>query len=296
MMPQNAPPPDAPTVPAAPTVIVLDEPSAPAGRPATGFQNSGNVTLGRLPSIGEAGTPDAPATIDVLSPEALPPVQAYALPFAVTGSTPLYSVVLVDPGAKAGGLDPATLKTIGFPVTLAIDPTRPDAQADAETYRAAGFEVAILASSLPDGATEQDLEVAVEAWRQIIPEAIAIVEPAQPVLQTNRLLSQGLVKILAREGLGLITQSGGLNAAEQLAEKEGVPHTKIWRVIDDGREKAPVIERMLGRAGFEASKDGAVAVMLSAWPESLSGLLTWEPSRDKDIALAPVSALALSGM
>lgn len=275
-----------------PEVIVLDAPSAPAGKPATGFQNAGNVTTNRLPSIGN----DATRAADQLTADApLPAIQAYALPFTSAGSAPLYSVVLIDPGTKAGGLDPATLKTIGFPLTIAIDPNRMEAALDAATYRAAGFEVAILASALPEGATAQDLEVAVEAWRQVIPEAVAVVEPPKPVLQTNRVLSQTLVKILAREGLGLITQEGGLNAADQLAAKEGVPHARIWRVIDDGREKAPVIERMLGRAGFEASKDGAVAVMLSAWPESLSGLLTWEPSRDKDIALAPISALALRG-
>jgi len=275
-----------------PEVIVLDAPSAPAGKPATGFQNAGNVTTNRLPSIGN----DATRAADQLTADApLPAIQAYALPFTSAGTAPLYSVVLIDPGTKAGGLDPATLKTIGFPLTIAIDPNRMEAALDAATYRAAGFEVAILASALPEGATAQDLEVAVEAWRQVIPEAVAVVEPPKPVLQTNRVLSQTLVKILAREGLGLITQAGGLNAADQLAAKEGVPHARIWRVIDDGREKAPVIERMLGRAGFEASKDGAVAVMLSAWPESLSGLLTWEPSRDKDIALAPISALALRG-
>ncbi len=275
-----------------PEVIVLDAPSAPAGKPATGFQNAGNVTTNRLPSIGN----DATRAADQLTADApLPAIQAYAQPFTSAGSAPLYSVVLIDPGTKAGGLDPATLKTIGFPLTIAIDPNRMEAALDAATYRAAGFEVAILASALPEGATAQDLEVAVEAWRQVIPEAVAVVEPPKPVLQTNRVLSQTLVKILAREGLGLITQAGGLNAADQLAAKEGVPHARIWRVIDDGREKAPVIERMLGRAGFEASKDGAVAVMLSAWPESLSGLLTWEPSRDKDIALAPISALALRG-
>jgi len=286
--------PDAGTEPPAPRpeVIVLDAPSAPAGKPATGFQNAGNVTTNRLPSIGN----DASRAADRLTADApLPAIQAYALPFTSAGSAPLYSVVLIDPGTKAGGLDPATLKTIGFPLTIAIDPNRMEAALDAATYRAAGFEVAILVSALPEGATAQDLEVAVEAWRQVIPEAVAVVEPPKPVLQTNRVLSQTLVKILAREGLGLITQAGGLNAADQLAAKEGVPHARIWRVIDDGREKAPVIERMLGRAGFEASKDGAVAVMLSAWPESLSGLLTWEPSRDKDIALAPISALALRG-
>ena len=220
-------------------------------------------------------------------------INAFALPFAAEETAPLYSIILVDPGTKAGALDAATLKTIGFPITIAIDPTRADATADADAYRAAGFEVAILASALPQGATAQDLEVAVEAWRQAIPEAVAVVEPTKPVLQTNRLLSQTLVKILAREGLGLVTQSGGLNAADQLAAKDGVPHTTVWRVIDEGREKAPVIERMLGRASFEAAKGDGITVMLSAWPESISGLLTWEPGREKNVMLAPISAMAL---
>lgn len=282
-----------------PEVIIIDAPSAPAGQPTgfsaapTGFQNAGNVTTNRLPAIGKA---PADAADNGETPGAkVRPIEAFALPFAALEDAPLYSVVLVDPGTKAGALDTATIKTIGFPVTIAIDPNRPDATTDAQAYRDAGFEVAILANALPEGATPQDLEIAVEAWRQAIPEAVAVVEPAKPVLQTNRILSQTLIKILAREGLGLVTQSGGLNAAEQLAAKEGVPHAQVWRVIDDGREKAPVIERMLGRAGFEATKGGAVAVMISAWPESISGLLTWEPGHDKALVLAPISAMALRG-
>lgn len=292
----DAPPSTEEEKPDVPDVIVIDAPSPPAGQPAgfataapTGFKNADNVTTNRLPSIGK--TPDAAPTNDV-DPKTRP-IEAFALPFAVEETAPIYSVILVDPGTKAGALDAATLKTIGFPITIAIDPTRPDAAADANAYREAGFEVAILASALPQGATAQDLEVAVEAWRQAIPEAVAVVEPATPVLQTSRLLSQTLVKILAREGLGLVTQSGGLNAADQLAAKEAVPHAMIWRVIDAGREKAPVIERMLGRASFEAAKGGAIAVMISAWPESISGLLTWEPGRETDVMLAPISAMAL---
>ena len=278
-----------------PEVIIIDAPSTPAGQPAgfaatapVGFKNAGNVTTNRLPSIGKAPEPEA-TTSDPTNR----PINAFALPFAAEETAPLYSIILVDPGTKAGALDAATLKTIGFPITIAIDPTRADATADADAYRAAGFEVAILASALPQGATAQDLEVAVEAWRQAIPEAVAVVEPTKPVLQTNRLLSQTLVKILAREGLGLVTQSGGLNAADQLAAKDGVPHTTVWRVIDEGREKAPVIERMLGRASFEAAKGDGITVMLSAWPESISGLLTWEPGREKNVMLAPISAMAL---
>jgi polysaccharide deacetylase 2 family uncharacterized protein YibQ len=296
--PTQVAPDAAPAVDAAkPDVVIIDAPSAPAGQPtgftpaATGFKNADNVTTNRLPAIGKAPAPDTEPMVET----GLRPIEAFALPFATDQAAPMYSVVLIDPGTKAGALDAATLKTIGFPVTIAIDPNRADATSDASAYRDAGFEVAILASALPDGATAQDLEVAIEAWRQAIPQAVAVIEPAQPVLQNNRNLSQTLVKILAREGLGLVTQSGGLNAADQLAAKEGVPHTTVWRVIDAGREKAPVIERMLGRASFEASKGNGVAVMISAWPESISGLLTWEPSRDKNVALAPISAMALRG-
>ena len=72
-----------------------------------------------------------------------------------------------------------------------------------------------------------------------------------------------------------------------------LPRSAVWRVIDQGRERGPVIERMLSRAAFEAQKGGAVTVMLSAWPESIAGLSGWVPVAEKSVALAPASAVAL---
>ena len=271
--------------------------------PQPGFSNAPGVAVNRLPSIAANGegavAPDAPEAeaLGPITPEAASgprrALQIFAADVALTPGVPVLSVVLVDPGVTAGGVSAETLARLGLPVTIALDPTRPDAPAAADAYRAAGMEVAILVSDLPSGAKPSDVEVAVQDWHRLLPEAVAVVEPPAPQIQNNRVLAQQLVKALAADGLGLVTQDRGLNAASQLAPSEGLGHAQIWRVLDAGRESAPVIQRTLERAAFEAERDGAVVVMLTAWPDTVEALQQFALAKGQSLALAPVSAVAL---
>ncbi|MDP2063201.1 MAG: divergent polysaccharide deacetylase family protein [Phaeovulum sp.] len=275
------------TVPSSPAAAALPQPGF-ATAAAPGFANAPGVAVNRLPSIGSA-----PAPVNPTPPaEALRPIVAYGTDYTATGG-PMLALVFLDPGA---GADIAALQALGLPLTIALDPMRAGARDAAAAYRAAGFEVAILAQPLPTGATPTDLEVALADWRRVLPEAVAVVEPPEPVVQGNRSLAQQLVAVLARDGLGLATQSGkGLNAAEQLAAAAGVPQAAIWRVLDTETDKAPAIRRYLDRAAFEAARGKGVAVMLRAWPETLAGLAEWHAGREGGPELAPLSALALAG-
>ncbi len=299
LLPDGSPVPDA----TLPRVFRPDGTSTfkPSAAPGAGLPEVAGVRVNRLPTIGTdpaAPAEDALPQADALLPEGgadRPALRRFAASFAGAEGLPRYAVVIVDEGEAAGGLDRTTLKTLGFPVTVAIDPERPDAAQAAAEYRAAGLEVAILARALPLGATAADLEVALEDWHRKLPEAIAVVEPARPLIQNNRPLAQQLVKILAREGLGLVTQRQGLNAAAQIAGSEGLPEAELWRVLDTARDDAPVIERTLSRAAFEAQREGQVAVMISSWPQSVAGLMSWAAAGEGKVALAPVSALMPEG-
>lgn len=295
-----APPPAAlpdiilvPDAPATPPAAVVPQPGF-AGATTPGFANVPGVAVNRLPSVG-GGAGAAPVAAAPVLPEATAPLVAFRAEFVPSGA-PMLALVLLDPGAEPGGPDVAALQALGLPMTIALDPMRAGAAEAALGYRAAGFEVAILASRLPAGATPSDLEVALADWRRVLPEAVALVEPPVPVVQGNRGLSQQLIAALAREGLGLATQAGrGLNAAEQLATAADVPQVLIWRVLDAEGDKAPAIRRYLDRAAFEAARGQGVAVMLHAWPESLAALAGWQRGREGGPELAPLSALALAG-
>lgn len=244
----------------------------------------------RLPQIQpEGGTAAEPA-----APAARPALRAFAAPFTATPGLPLYSVVLIDEGTAAGGLDRDTIKALGLPFTIALDPARPDATEAAADYRAAGFEVAMLADALPTGATAQDLEVAFAEWHRRLPEAVALVEPGQPEIQTSSKLVQQAVKALGAEGMGYVTQAQGIASAAQVARAAGLPEASIWRVLDARRDKAALISRTLARAAFEAGRQQGVVVMLSTWPESVAGLQAWAPDAKGKVDLAPLSALLLS--
>ena len=197
--------------------------------------------------------------------------------------------ILISPDADQMERERA-IKALGLPLTVAIDPTQPDAADAAAEYHAAGLEVAILAVGLPTGATAQDAEVALEAWRRAVPEAVAVVEPPQPAFQNNRLLAQAMVPALAREGLALVTQAGtGTNAAAQIARADGLPEASVWKVLDAGRGSEAEIGRALDRAAAEADRNEGAVVMLHAWPASVMGLREWAEEGAKE-APAPVSS------
>ncbi|MCV2877977.1 divergent polysaccharide deacetylase family protein [Sedimentimonas flavescens] len=274
--------------PSLPRVFSVD---GGAGAGGAAFSTAPGVVTDRLPRIATEGAETPVDPVPVATDPDLPAFERYAQAFIAPPGVPLVSVVLVDVGTQAGGLDRNTLKMLDFPVTVAIDPNRADAREAAAEYRARGLEVAILAQALPENASATDLEVAVEAWRAAIPEAVAVVEPAQPMIQNNRKLAEQMVTILNRAGLGLITQRQGLNPAAQLARAASLPEAEVWRVLDAEREPAAAIERALTRAAFEAQRDGRVTIMLSAWPESVAGLSGWAARLGQGIALAPVTTL-----
>jgi polysaccharide deacetylase 2 family uncharacterized protein YibQ len=100
-----------------------------------------------------------------------PALEAFAAPFDPAETRPLIAVILID--EPDDRLDIETLTRFSFPVAFAIDPSRPDAAERAAIYRAAGFEVLMLASVIPEGATASDTEVALSVARDRVPEAIA---------------------------------------------------------------------------------------------------------------------------
>ncbi|NEY91278.1 divergent polysaccharide deacetylase family protein [Tabrizicola oligotrophica] len=275
------------------------------------------VTTGRLPSIAaapEAGQPDAPipeasapaiptlptpapdaaeeapALVPAEAPADLPPLRRYARPFENPDAKPLFVILLVDTGAA--DVPRAELAALPFPVTFVLDPMAQGAAEAAAIYRAAGQEVVMLATGIPQGATPGDLEQSFAGLEGRLPEAVALIDTAAAAFQEDRKLSAEVVTLLAVQGRGLITFDRGLNAADQVARREGLPSATIFRSLDDDGEEAPLIRRYLDRAAFKAAQEGEVAVIGTARRETITALLEWTvEGRSASVALAPITAL-----
>ena len=279
---------DAPTLPAA-------SPLEPAGSIAD--QEVAGVTTGRLPRIGaEADAQDAPAdAADSLSAPsgvdaALPPVKRFAQAFENPGAKPLFAVLLIDPGT--GDVNRAELASLPFPVTFVVDPMAANAAEAAKTYRDAGQEVVMLANGIPKGANAGDLEQSFAKLTETLPEAVALIDTADATFQDNRGLAGEVVTLLAAQGRGVVTFDRGLNAADQVARREGVPSATIFRSLDDDGEDAPLIRRYLDRAAFKAAQEGQVVVIGTARPETIAALMEWAvEGRAASVALAPITAV-----
>ncbi|ACM00165.1 divergent polysaccharide deacteylase family protein [Cereibacter sphaeroides] len=254
--------------PAEPRRIEPDPPRAPS-------------EASRLPRIGDP----APA-----AEEEEPPLRRYAQPFENPGRKPLFSILLQDTGGPL--LDREALAALPFPVTFVIDPQAPDAATAAGIYRAAGHEVLMLASGLPEGARPADAEVTLESAAAALPEAVGLIDLPAGGFQEARPLSTQVVEILAAQGRGLVTHDHGLNAADQVARREGLPAAVVFRRLDEGEADAASVRRALDRAAFKAAQDGRAMVLGDTRPETLKGLMEWSlEGRADGVALAPATAL-----
>jgi uncharacterized protein len=266
---------------------VMAPPVAETLAPATGLPKTvDGVKTGRLPSIGAA-----PAAETQAAPaEDATPLTKFARSFSNDAGKPLFAVVLQDTGAA--DLDRAALAALPFAITFALDPLDPTAAEAERIYRAGGQEVVMLASGIPKGANAGDLEQSFQANVAVLPEAVAVMDIGAGGFQDNRPLATQVVPLIAEQGRGLLTFDKGLNAADQVARRDGVPAARIFRELDAAGEDTPLIRRYLDRAAFKAAQEGRVVVLGTTRPETIAALMAWSvEGRGASVALAPLTAV-----
>ena len=280
--------------PSARPPVSVGEPDAALPRAAgLGDQVEGVVT-GRLPRIGASDPAPAPSAEGVaeaapVDPQSLPPLQRFARPFDNPQSKPLFAILLVDDGKEANR---AELAALSLPLTVVIDPLSEGAAEREAIWRAGGQEVVLAVSGIPQGATASDLEQTFQQLLDRLPDSLAVIDPDGRMFQDNRPLATMVVGILQAEGLGLVTYDRGLNAADQVARRDGVGAARLFRNLDAEGEAAPVIRRYLDRAAFKAAQEGRVAVIGTLRDETVKAIMEWAvEGRSATVALAPISAL-----
>ena len=260
------------------------------------------VTVGRLPRIvdapavaeGEAvpatgANPDATGEVAIDGNADAPPLKKYARTFENPEGKPLFAIILIDTGGA--DVDRAALASLPFAVTFALDPLAPGAAEASKIYRDAGQEVIMVATGIPSGATASDLEVTFQAHAAALPEAVAVIDTEFGAFQADRPLATQVVPILKAQGRGLISWDRGLNAADQVARREGLASGMVFRKLDGKGENSAAVRRALDRAAFKAAQDGRVMVIGQTLPNTVAALMEWAvEGRAASVALAPVSA------
>lgn len=300
----DATPDEVPATPEPPTtpeedVAALAEPEEPSG---TIDNIAPNVTTGRLPSVTDTPEPteeDATSTADTGDAEAadpaqvddsLPPIQRFATAFENPNDKPLMSIVLIDDGSSPIGLE--ALKSFPYPLSFAVDTGWSGAGEATQRYREAGFEVLAMVD-LPEGQAASDTEVAMQTYLERVPEAVAVMEGDGSGLQAGREASEQLAKILRDTGHGAVLFPNGLNTAQKLIAREGVPSASVFRDFDAKGQNATVIRRFLDQAAFRAGQEENGVIMVGRLrADTISALLLWGlQDRAGRVAIAPVSAV-----
>lgn len=256
------------------------------GTPATSLVDRGGTGEGtNAPGAEEgegASTGQAGAT-------AQKPLFRYAAPVEVDARLPRMSIVLIDDGS--GPLGPDALDTFPFPVTFALDPSRPGATARMAKYRALGHEVAALAS-LPPDAQPTDVEQSLAGAIASVPEAVALIEDPESNLQASRGAAEQAAAFVRESGHGLVFLPNGLNTAEAIARREGAPAVTVFRDFDGEDQNARTKRRFLDGAAFRARQDGSAVMLGRLTPDTVSALLLWGlQDRASSVAMVPVSRI-----
>ncbi len=221
-----------------------------------------------------------------------PALQVFGSDFEGADGEPLMSIVLVQLGDAA--LPVEVLEALPSHVSFAVDASSPAATSIARAYRAAGREV-VMIPSLPAGAAPQDIEQALSANFERVPEAVAVMDVTGASFQSDRDAVAQVVDVVSDSGHGLITFPRGLNTAHQQAQRAGVPTGLIFRNLDAASETQDQILRTLDRASFRARQDAGVILVGSTGSTMLTALSEWALGNEAgNVTIAPVS-VALGG-
>ena len=286
-----------------------------AGAPSGTIDNlAEGVTTDRLPSLRDVPTDPAPETApdtetenaeggqdsgqvadtapipQAAGDDPRPAIERFAVELANPDNKPLMSIVLIDDGSSPIG--PDAVLDFPYPISMAVDAAWPGALQRSQAYRAAGFEVLAIAD-LPDGASAVDTEVAMQTFLNAVPEAVAVMEAPGDELQANRDASEQMASILLETGHGLIMFPDGLDTAQKLVAKAGVPSATVFRDFDGAGQDGAAVRRFLDQAAFRAGQEEEGVIMVGRLrPDTISALLLWGlQDRASRVALAPVSAV-----
>jgi polysaccharide deacetylase 2 family uncharacterized protein YibQ len=278
----------------APRVITPDVPQLPGVKalnttlPTVLKPSVPGVQTNSLPQIGApAKVADPVAKAGAAADQ---PFVKYARSFAADGGKPLFVILLHDVGAA--GMSREDLAKLPFPVTFVVDPLATDAKEAAKAYRDAGQEVLMLANGIPKGAMASDLAQTFQTLQDILPETVGVIDQATAGFQDNRALASLVLPVIADQGRGLVTYDRGLNAADQIARRDGVPAAVIFRRLDGEGESQAVMRRYLDRAAFKAAQEGSVVVIGDTRADTVATILQWTiEGKASGVDLAPVTAV-----
>lgn len=264
---------------------VVEEPASEGAvdtmlKPAGSLIDDAKGKSTRLPSVGaDSQTEQEAASI---------PFVANAEPFENVDGKPLMSIVLIDEGAPVN-FD--ALQGFPYPLSIAVSTLDPEVAAKTERYRAQGFEVLAMVD-MPAAAGAADVEVAMQAHLSVSSDFVAIMEGVGDGLQSAKVISDQVADVALNDGYGLVLFSQGLNTAQKLAAKEGVPSASVFRDFDGKGQSAVVIRRFLDQAAFKAPQENGVVMVGRLQYDTISALVVWGlQDRAGTVALAPISAV-----
>lgn len=285
------PAPDAPAAPADDNAFTAVEPGVGTlPTPRLRFGNTNTLLTDRADGVTVRRAIEAEGDDAQAAPQASA-LADFAADAGDTGDAPLMSIVLIDDGTMSAAA--AALAGLPFPVTIALDATQPGAGELMDSYRALGFEVAVMAA-LPEGALPRDVEVTFGSVFGDFSEAIALLDLGTGGLQADRDVTEQAMDFLAEQGRGFISVSEGLNTAARAAEAAGVPDAEIYRDLDSDEQDARVVRRFVDQAAFRARQESGVVLVGRARPDTISALILWGTvNQDDQVAVVPVSRILL---
>jgi polysaccharide deacetylase 2 family uncharacterized protein YibQ len=209
---------------------------------------------------------------------------------------PKLSIVLLTDQLNA--IDPNLLQALPIPVTFAVDPMNPAADTLLISLRQRQQEAVIIAD-LPPKAAVQDVDVALTALVNLLPQTVGVIERQAGALQQSRNVMLQVPEVLNRTGHGLVVYEKGLNTLAKEAGKAGTPVATIYRDLDGADQNERTIRRFLDGAAFRAANSPSepIVVLARLRPETMSAILIWAlQDRAQKTAIVPVSQLMKAGL
>lgn len=279
-------------------ILVPSDPTAPALRRDDQTAPTEDTTNATVPTDQADETALKQVSVEAIETEEPygKAIDLYARDGVSDEDKPKLSIVLLTDQLNA--IDPNLVQALPIPVTFAVDPVSPSADALLLSLRELEQEAVILAD-LPPEAVVQDVDVALTALVDLLPQTIGVIERQAGALQQSRDVMLHIPEVLNRTGHGLVVYEKGLNTLAKEAVKAGTPVATIYRDLDGADQNERTIRRFLDGAAFRAANSPSepIVVLARLRPETMSAILIWAlQDRAQKTAVVPVSQLMKAGL